>query len=239
MRKLLLGIALAGLVAGQSLHAQVHFSGSVGFKSYALEGAVTQAVGGSINSLGVADAGKTGFAFGAGGGFTLVPAGIYQLDMDLEVSMSFANFLEAGYDKINGSGKFSADGFSGGSATNIAFDIMPVHRINIPGFSLISPYAGVGLGLNLFSNNDVSFGPPTFSQPGTAKGSSQFQIGLLVFYGASFHFVGPLEPFVQLKHYIPFSSEYTFVEDPATIGTLSIKDAPGYFNLSAGVRLVL
>jgi hypothetical protein len=239
MRKLLIGFVLAGLVAVQSLLAQVHFTGSVGFKSFGLEGAVTASAGGMVQSVGVLDCGKTGFAFGVGGGFTLVPAGVYQLDMDLEVSMAFANFLEAGYESYWGNGMFAADGYSGGSATIISFDIMPVHRINIPGFSLISPYAGVGLGLNLFSNSDVTFGPPEWTRTGTAKGNSEFQVGLLIFYGASFHFVGPIEPFVQLKHYIPFGSEYTFVKDPQTLGTWTIKDAPGYFNMSAGVRLVL
>ncbi len=233
---IMLIVAALTFVAAQAF-AQFHVSGHAGLKSFGIKGASTQTQGGSVSQLGVADGGKTGFAFGGGVGYTVVSAGVYALDLGLEVDLAFANMFEAGYNSISGSGRYAADGYSGGSTTAIGIDIMPVHRINIPGFSLLSPFAGVGLGLNNFSTADATVGPPTANPTSTVKGKGQFQIGLIVFYGTVIRLAGPIEPFVQLKHYIPFSSEFTFFEDPATVGTIVTKDAPGYFNLAAGVRL--
>jgi hypothetical protein len=113
---------------------------------------------------------------------------------------------------------------------------MPVHLFNIPGFSLISPYGGVGLGLNYFSTADISIGPPSSAQVINVTGTSQFKIGLLIFYGATLNLTGIVRPYLQFKHYVPFGSEFQFTEDTQN-GSVVMKDVPGYFNLSAGVKL--
>jgi hypothetical protein len=157
-------------------------------------------------------------------------------EMQLDVAYASAGFVEEGYDYAYGPGTFSADGLSGASTTNLAFDLMPVHLFNIPGFSLISPYGGVGVGLNCFSTADLSVGPPSSAQVINVTGTSQFKVGLLIFYGATLNLTGMLRPFIQFKHYVPFGSEFQFTEDTQN-GNFVTKDVPGYFNLSAGVKL--
>jgi hypothetical protein len=241
MRKasLFLVAAMTLLVAGTAT-AQIYLTPNVGFKSYGLKGATTIAAGGQIRQMGIFDAGKTSINFGVGIGYPLlkIPSGIYRLDMLVDVSYASANMAEAGYNYAYGPGKFSSDGNSGGSTSNLAFDLMPVHTINIPGFSLISPYAGVGFGLNYFSSGDLSVGPPSSPQVVNVTGKSEFKVGLVVFYGATLNLTGMVRPFIQFKHYIPFGSEFQFTED-ATYGSIVIKDTPGYFNLAAGIKLSL
>jgi hypothetical protein len=234
----LLVIAALALFVSSGVFAQISLAPFVGFKSYGLKGAGTVAVGGQIQQLGVSDAGKTSFVFGAGIGRTMfkLPGGAYQLDMKLEVSYASANFFEAGYNNISGSGKYAADGYSGGSTSNLGFDLMPVHSIHIPGFSLLTPFAGVGLGLNYFSTSDINVGPPSSAQTIAISGTSQFKIGLLIFYGAEFNLPGPIDPYIQFKHYVPFGSEFQVTED-AKYGTIVIKDVPGYFSIAAGIKL--
>jgi hypothetical protein len=236
----LLLVAVTALLVSEEALAQFSLAPYIGFKSYGLKGATTSAAGGQIQQLGIFDAGKTSFTFGAGLGRRLlkVPGGMYELDMQLDVSYASANFAEAGYNSSFGSGKYSADGNSGGSSSNLAFDLMPIHRITIPGFSLLTPYGGVGLGLNYFSTSNISVGPPSSPQTIAINGTSQFKIGLLIFYGADLNIVPVVHPFIQFKHYIPFGSEFQITDDPK-YGSLVIKDVPGYFNLVAGIRLDL
>lgn len=241
MRKAtILLVAAVTLFVCESAVAQIYVAPYIGFKSFGLKGATTIAAGGQIQQLGIFDGGKTSFNVGAAVGYQFfkVPSGIYQLDMQVDVSYASANFIEAGYNYSQGSGKFSADGLSGGSTTNLAFDLMPVHRISIPGFSLLTPYAGLGLGLNYFSTADLSVGPPSNPTVMTVTGTSQFKVGLLVFYGASLNLTSMVQPFIQFKHYVPFGSEFQFTDD-ARNGNFVIKDVPGYFNLAAGIKLSL
>ena len=231
-------IVCAALLLSERATAQFYLEGNIGFKSFGLKGATTAAAGGRIQQLGIFDAGKTGFTFGAGAGYGLfkIPSGIYQLDMQIDVCFSSVSFAESGYNYANGPGAFSADGLSGGSTTCLAFDLMPVHRINIPGFTLISPYAGLGLGLNYYSTSDISIGPPSSSTTTAIAGAGQFKVGLVIFYGADFNLTPVLHPFIQFKHSVPFGSEFQFTDD-AKNGSMVIKDVPGYFNLAAGIKL--
>ncbi len=243
MRKLtVLWIVLVLLVAVSVSSAQLYVGGSLGFKSFGAKGAVTQTIGGTVTPLGISDAGATGFTFGGLVGYQILPPnvakGVYKLDLQLEVGLSWASMVEAGYNFSAGPGQFTAQGFSGATTANISFDLMPIHRINIPDFKLISPMAGLGIGLNIFSTSDLKSGPPGSPTPTTAAGNSEFTVGLLIFYGAVFNVTPQLQPFIQFKHLIPFASTYTFVSDP-TNGTLAINDGIGYFNLSGGVRFSL
>ena len=233
-------IAAAAVLICQAVIAQISLAPFVGFKSYTLKGAATSAAGGQIQQLGIYDAGKTSFTFGAGIGKQLfkVPGGVYQLDMKLEVSYASANFIEAGYNYASGSGKYSADGNSGGSTSNLGFDLMPVHSFHIPGLSLFSPFGGVGLGLNYFSTSNINVGPPSSSQVVAINGTSQFKIGLVIFYGAEMNMLGVISPYIQFKHYVPFGSEFQFTDD-SKYGNFVIKDVPGYFSLAAGIKLSL
>lgn len=88
----------------------------------------------------------------------------------------------------------------------------------------------------MFSTSDLTAGPPSTNPAVTVTGVSEFKIGLAISYGAYVK-IGMLSPFIQLKHYIPFSSEFQFTEGQN--GTLVIQDSPGYFSISAGVRLGL
>ena len=216
--------------------AQFYVAPNIGFKSFGLNGATTSNVGGTINQLGVFDAGKSSFHFGAGVGYTVLPAGVYNLDVGLDFGYSSAGFVEEGNNSRFGAGSFAAGGYSGATTTDLSFDLKSIHRINIPGFDLISPFAGVGMAFNMFSTSDMTIGAPTATPPVTVTGTSQFKIGLAISYGASVK-IGMLSPFIQLKHYVPFSSEFQFTDSPN--GTVVIQDSPGYFSLSAGVRLGL
>jgi hypothetical protein len=120
---------------------------------------------------------------------------------------------------------------------------MPIHRLNFPKFHLLSPYAGLGLGLNIMSTKDITSGPPNIN--GTLTGNGEFKIGLLVFYGTLIRISDVVEPYIQFKHLIPFGSETQFTQDAQVAGgatdkeAFSIQDVPSYFNMTAGVRINL
>ena len=236
----LLFVAAATLLVSGMTMAQISLSPYIGFTSFGLKGATTATTGGQIQQIGVADAGKTGFNVGAGIGSRLlkIPGGVYELDGVFDVSYASAGLFEAGYNNVGGAGSFAAQGLSGATTTNLAFDLMPVHRFHIPGFSLLSPYAGLGLGLNYFSTSNLTVGPPSSNPSVSVNGTSQFKIGLLIFYGATLEILPVIHPFLQFKHYIPFGSQFQFTDD-AQRGTLIINDSRGYFNLTAGVQFSL
>jgi hypothetical protein len=122
-------------------------------------------------------------------------------------------------------------------------DVMPIHRLTMPNFQLLSPYAGLGLGFNIMSTKDLSVGPP--NGPGTLTGAGEFKMGLLVFYGCLIQASDMIQPYIQFKHFVPFGSETVFTKEAqgqivAGGGTTqyetAMQDVPGYFGLSAGVR---
>ncbi len=228
--------------------AQFYLGPYIGFKASGLKGTLKVTSGGQVYTGNVADAGSTGFNVGVTVGYQILPPdvlnGWYKLDMDIDASYSSFSYLENGYNSSQGAGKFSAVGFSDGGTMVISIDIMPIHRLNIPSFKLLSPFIGLGLGLNIMSTGDVTVGPP--SQNGTLTGYGEFKIGLLVYYGTVFRLTDMIQPFIQFKHYVPFGSETQFTESYQASGgggsqtyALSISDVPGYFSLVAGVRIAL
>ena len=64
------------------------------------------------------------------------------------------------------------------------------------------------------------------------------KMGLLISYGTVIRATDMIQPFVQVKHYVPFGSESQFTND-AQNGNVIMKDVPGYFNISGGVRFNL
>lgn len=233
------------LISSMAVNAQFYVGPFVGFKSSGLKGTLKLSSGGNISTGSVADGGSTGFNAGLCVGYQILPGGAlggwYKLEINIDGSYSSFAYLENGYNSSQGAGKFSAIGFSGGKTTVISIDVMPIHRLNIPSFSLLSPFLGLGLGLNIMSTADVTVGPP--SQNGTVSGKSDFQLGLLVFYGTLIRVTSHIQPFIQFKHLVPFGSETEFTEayQSAAGGgsqnyVLSVQDVPGYFNLVGGVR---
>ena len=230
--------------------SQIFFGGHIGFKSYGLKGAYKTATPNGVNVGNVADAGKTGFIVGIEGGYQIFPedfaGGWYKLDLGLEADYTSVSFLEAGYNSQFGAGKFAADGLSGGSTTIFSFDIMPVHRLTIPKFRLLSPYAGLGLSINFLGTKDLTVGNQGGSTPGTLTGNSETKIGLLVFYGVNLQASEIIHPYLQFKHMIPFGSESQFTQSFQPTGgggasnvAISVQDVPGYFGITAGVRITL
>ena len=219
----------------QTAQAQLIGQAHVGLKFFGIKGATTVTSGGTVSQAGNFDGGKTVFNIAVGGGYTVVPAGVYNLDVLLDINFATAGFAEQGYNSAFGSGKFSADGLSGATTTILAFDIMPAHRLNVYAIPFLSPWAGVGLSFNMYSTSDLKSGPP--SATATLKGNTDFKVGLIIFYGAAYKITDMLQPFLQFKHHIPFSSEMKLTDDPN--GTYIIKDAPGYFNIEAGMRVTL
>jgi hypothetical protein len=238
------------LLAYGSASAQPFFYGGAffGFKSSGLKGVfklTTQAGTGTGN---VVDGGATSFTFGLSGGYQVFPKGFaggwYKLDLNLDLSYSWYPYLENAYNAQVGSGSFAARGLSGGTTKIISIDIMPLHRVEFSKFKLLSPYLGVGLGMNIMSTGDVTVSPP--SGNGTLTGVGDFKLGLLIFYGTLFRFVDFMEPYLQFKHMIPFGSETQFTEEYQATGgqgggstkyAMSIQDVPGFFSITAGVRI--
>ena len=239
----ILAVASLLLVLVSFGSAQIFFGGHLGFKSYGLKGTIKE----NSNVGNVVDAGKTAFTFGIMGGCQVLPedfaGGWYKLDLALEASYQSVSFFEAGYNSQFGAGKFAASGLSGGSTSIISFDVMPIHRLTIPKFKLLSPYAGLGFTVNIMSTGDVTAAAPT--TPGTLTGNGEVKVGLLVFYGVVLHATDMIEPYLQFKHMIPFGSESQFSKSFQATGggsqneVFTIQDVPGYFNLSAGVRITL
>ena len=224
--------------------AQFYIGPYVGFKSSGLNGATQLTSNGQIYQLGVADAGATGFNAGVAVGYQVIPAevagGLYKLDIDLDVSWASFSYMENAWNSVNGAGSFKADGLSGGTTNSISIDVMPIHRFNINNF-ILSPYAGLGVGVNLLLASDISVGPP--SQSGTLTTVNNTKVGLLIFYGTVVNLTYNIKPFIQFKHLIPFGSQTPLTESFQSSqggGTgsyaISINDVPSYFNLVAGVR---
>lgn len=226
-------------------YAQFYIGAFGGLKSSGLKGAIKEATGGQVTVGSIADAGITSFSVGITTGYQVLPASVsdlYKLDVNLDASYSSFSYFEAGYNSVNGDGKFSAAGLSDGSTTVFSFDIMPIHRFNFSNF-ILSPFAGLGFGINLLMTSDTKIGPP--SQTGTLTGTSQMNLGLLVFYGTIFNASSTFKPYVQFKHLIPFGDQVEFTENYQAGGgggsqsyVLSISDVPNYFNFVAGVRFV-
>jgi hypothetical protein len=242
---LLSSIALLFFASGIA-QAQMYTGAFLGFKSSGLKGVIKLAQVGGTTPFTVVDAGKTGFNFGVCVGYQIFPStvagGWYKLDLNLDASFTSIAHFEAGYNASQiGSGSFAADGLSGGSTTIIALDIMPIHRLNIPKFHLLSPYAGLGLGLNIMSTKDITVSPP--SGNGTLTGNGEMKIGLLIFYGTLIRISDVVQPYIQFKHLLPFGSETQFTQDYQATGggtnkvAFSIQDVPSYFNVTAGVRI--
>ncbi len=240
---LLIGTITALAVSFSNVHAQYYVSPQIGFKVYGLSGATTVNSRGNVSQGGLSDAGGTAFNVGAGFGYELkFPAApIYRLDLEGNISWSSINFFQNGFDNNQGAGAFAAGGFSGGGAEIFSLDLMPVHRFIIPGFFL-SPFAGVGLALNLFDNTNTTGGPPDNTAGSVITGSTDFQLGLSIFYGAYLTLLPHIEPFIQFKHLIPFAGTYQLTSNASAPGAgsapyvITIQNAPGYFNLDAGVR---
>jgi len=241
-RFLLIGTVMALAVTFSNVSAQYYVSPQIGFKLYGLNGATTINEAGQLSSGKTTDAGGAAFTVGAGLGYELrFPTPIYRLDLEANLSWSAINFFENGYDNINGSGSFAAAGLSGGGAEVFSLDLMPIHRFIIPHF-ILSPFAGVGLSLNLFDNTSTTIAASNGTAGGSISGATNFQLGLIIFYGAYFNVLPNIKPFIEFKHLVPFSSTYqlTSTYSESGVGSESfvdtIQDAPGYFNMSAGVQ---
>jgi hypothetical protein len=245
----LFSLVVVCLLGLEIASAQAYTGAFIGFNSSGLKGAfkTTQQGGGTVVGN-VADAGATSFTFGVTGGYQILPAtvagGWYKLDLNIDASYASFSYLENGFNSNNGAGKFAADGASGGGTSIIAIDIMPINRLVFPHFKLLSPYLGIGLGIDIMNTKDVAVGPP--STTGTITGNSELKMGLLVFYGVVIHASDLVQPYLQFKHMIPFGSETQFSQSYQAAGgqaggtqtfQWSIQDVPGHFLITAGARI--
>ena len=248
-RTKLLGLAIIAFFAFETVAAQPYAKAYLGFKASGLKGVfkLTQQ-GGGTQTGNVADASKTGFTFGVAGGYQIFPSsfasGWYKLDINLDASYTSLSYYQAAYDGQFGAGKFAASGQSGGSTSIISLDIMPIHRLTFPKFKLLSPYVGLGLGLNIMNTSDITVAQN--GQNNTLTGNGEMKIGLLVFYGVLIRVSDVFQPYIQFKHMIPFGSETQFTQSFTQNngqggGTqtyqYAIQDVPGYFALTGGVRI--
>ncbi len=240
--------ALLFVFTFSNVFAQFYLGPYIGFKASGLKGVIKVTENGQVSTGNVADGGSTGLSAGVTVGYQVLPPdvlnGLYKLDLDIDASYSSFSYLENGWNSSQGAGSFAANGFSGGTTTVFSIDIMPIHRLNFRSFQLLSPFLGLGLGLNIMSTSDITVGPP--SQNGTITGVGDFKLGLLVFYGTVIRASNLIQPFIMFKHYIPFGSETQFTNSYQSAQgggseslQVSIQDVPGYFNLVAGVRFVL
>jgi hypothetical protein len=239
MKKIITTFSIV-LLFSTFLQAQFYIGAFGGFKASGLKGTIRQASGGQTQIGAVADAGNVGFNAGIAAGYQVIPYavsdGLYKLDINLDVSWSSFNYFEEGWDNINGAGNFSAQGAAGGNTNIFSFDVMPIHRLNFSNF-VLSPFAGLGLSVNLLSTSDITVPNATLT------GTSETKIGLSLFYGTLFNVSRVVKPYIQFKHLIPFGSDTQFTESLQNTqggGTQSqayyISDVPGYFNITAGAR---
>ncbi|HTY59721.1 MAG TPA: hypothetical protein VMF59_12940 [Bacteroidota bacterium] len=244
----MLCLIVLSMFALESARSQPYAGAFIGFNTSGLKGAIKTTTQGGTTVGNVADGGSTAFTFGVNAGYQIFPSnfagGWYKLDLNLDASYQTFSYLENGYNSANGSGKFAANGLSGGGTSIIALDIMPINRLTIPRFKLLSPYIGIGLSLNIMNTHDVTVGPP--SQSGTLAGYSDFKMGLLVFYGVVIRASDLVEPYLQFKHMIPFGSETQFTTTYQPTGgqaggsqtvQFAVQDVPGHFSLTGGVRI--
>jgi hypothetical protein len=239
---------VAVLVLGvwlQAANAQFYFGPDLGFKVSGLKGVFKLTTQQGTQTGNVVDAGKTGFIFGVGAGYQVFPknfaSGYYKLDLNLDISYTSLGYFEAAYNSQNGAGKFSADGLGGGSTTIFTFDIMPIHRLTLPSFKLLSPYIGLGLSLNMMSTKDVTF------SNGVLTGNGDFKAGLLFYYGCVLQASNLIAPYIQFKHMLPFGSDTQLTQSLQVTGqgggttgyAFSVADVPGFFSITAGVRFTI
>ena len=241
MKARMLYLAFLVLLFNSFSYSQFYIGPDVGFKVSGLKGVIQLSENGQVSTGNVADAGKTGFNVGITSGYEVPIVSIYRIDFGLDVSYSSFGYLEAGYNSSAGAGKFGANGLSGGTTNVFSFDILPLHRLVFPTFKVLSPFLGLGLGINWMSTSNVTVGPP--STNAIITGVSTVKIGLLVSYGVVFQITNLIQPFLQFKHFIPFGSETQFTDQYQASGgggnesyQLSIQDVPGYFNMQAGCR---
>ncbi len=254
MKKFLFLLSII-LISSTVIHAQFYIGPFVGFKASGLTGAWKGQQNGFFGGGNqIADASSTGLNAGFTAGYQVIPpdvaGGLYKLDLDLDVSWSSFSYYENAYNSMNGTGSFVGQGFTGGGTNVFSFDIMPINRFHFNNF-ILSPFVGIGFGINLLLNSDVTAGAGNIGFGGTQtySGSSDLKMGLLIFYGTLFNVSSVVKPFIQFKHLIPFGSETEL-----TAGSLadnnfgfggvqnnsqSIADVPGYFNMVAGVRFYL
>jgi hypothetical protein len=246
-RTTIAALVILSFVVFESVIAQPYAGAFFGFKSSGLEGVIKVTTQAGTSTGNVVDAGSSSVTFGLSGGYQVFPkdfaGGWYKLDINLDASYAYYTYFEDGYDKQLGEGKFAANGLSGGTTKIISLDIMPIHRLTFPKFKLLSPYLGLGLGLNIMSTGDVTVSPP--SGNGTLGGVGDFKVGLLIFYGVLVRFNDFWQPYLQFKHMVPFGSETQFTDSYQASGGAGggtsnvayyIQDVPGFFSITAGVR---
>ena len=221
------------------LQAQFYIGPYYGLKEFGLKGGAYKVLNGQKEGQVSTDASKDVDNVGFSIGYQVIPAGAlgdwYKLDVGIDASYSSVPFFERAWDYVNGSGSFAGLGMRNGTTRNYSFDLMPIHRLNIPTFQFLSPFAGVGLGINLFNTSDITV-PKHGAQPETWKGNNQVKLGVIVFYGALIRASDLIKPYVMLKHYIPFGNETQLTSDEQ-LGNVIIEDVPGYFSIVAGVRV--
>jgi hypothetical protein len=249
-RKKLLSLAVLSFFAFQIASSQIYFGPFLGFNASGLKGTWKDTRQGGTTTANVADGGGTAFTFGISAGYQVFPSnfagGWYKLDLNLDASYQTFSYLENAYNSNLGAGKFAAQGLSAGGSSIIALDIMPIHRLTFPHFRLLSPYIGIGLGLDIMNTHDVTVSPPIGN--GTLTGYSELKLGLLVYYGVVIHATDLIQPYLQFKHMIPFGSETRFTTAYQASGGAaggsqtvqwSVSDVPGHFSLTAGVRFTI
>jgi hypothetical protein len=249
-RKKLLSLAALSFFAFQIASSQLYFGPFLGFNASGLKGTFKTTTQGGTTTGNVADGGGTAFTFGISAGYQVFPSnfagGWYKLDLNLDASYQTFSYLENAYNSNNGAGKFAAQGLGAGGSSIIALDIMPIHRLTFPKFKLLSPYLGIGLGLDIMNTHDVTVSPPIGN--GTLTGYSEMKIGLLVYYGVVIHATDLIQPYLQFKHMIPFGSETRFSTSYQASGGAgggtqtvqwAVQDVPGHFSLTAGIRFTI
>lgn len=216
-------------------NSQVYLIPNAGLKLYQLKGETTVFSSTTITQVGVVDYRTTAFQFGADLGGAVLKAGPYGLDLTFGFEWSRSNFVEEGYDSMYGSDSYVKNGSSGGATTNVSLALTSVHRIDIPGFDLLSPFVGAGIALDFFSTNDVQLGSPS-NTPTPLKGANELLAGLIVSCGTTMRMV-PFTPQVQLKYYTPFSRKIQLTKSPNA--SLTVNDRPDYLVIAVGLRFDL
>ena len=81
-------------------------------------------------------------------------------------------------------------------------DLVPIHRLTIPSFRYLEPFAGLGLSFNYWRTADLE-APLQGGGTTSVTGHSGLKLGLMFAWGTNIPINNHFVPFIEMKHCCP------------------------------------